>query len=454
MSDTTPSAPHESAGLDLRTFLALGAGAGASALLAGCGGGKSADDAAKPPAAASPTKEFTGEYTGPNVELQYWNGFTGGDGPFMKKLVDTFNTEHKNIKVTMNTSQWADFYAKMPAAVQGGKGPDVVAMHMDAIPANAARQIVVPLDDVASGLKLEEKDFYPLVWKAGVYKDQRYGIPLDVHSLGMFYNKAEMKKGNVAEPPKDAASFDAALQALDKGGSKEPFWVPNRWPAHLIFLSLLWQYGGEPYAENGEEATFNSEAGVKALTWMTDQIKKGYSPKNVAQDSQYTAFKNGKGAITWDGIWQINDLKTTKLDWAVAPIPQIGDKNAVWANSHNFCMVKQAKPDQNKADASRAFIGWLSSKSKEWAGAAMIPARNSERTAAETDANAQTAISKQIDAMRFLPPVPAVGEVQAQTLEVAVQEAVLGRKAPKAALDDNATKASKLMKENKKKFGG
>lgn len=452
MSDSkAPALIREPSTLDRRRFLALGAGAGASMLLAACGGGKSASDVGK---GAAPTEAFTGEYTGPNVMLQYWNGFTGGDGPFMRKLVEQFNTEHPNIKVTMNTSQWADFYAKLPAAVQGGKGPDIVAMHMDAIPANAARQIIVPLDDVAAGLKLEEKDFIPLVWKAGVYKDQRYGIPLDVHSLGMFYNKAELKKAELEEPGSDAASFEDTLKKLAAAGSKEPFWMPNRWPAHLIFLSLLWQFGGEPYAENGEEATFNSEAGVKALTWMVDQIKNGHGPKNVAQDSQYTAFKNGKGAITWDGIWQINDLKSTKLDWAVQPIPQIGDTNAVWANSHNFSMVKQAKPDQNRADASRVFIGWISSKSKEWAGAAMIPARNSERTAAETAANAQTAISKQVDAMRFLPAIPAVGEVQAQTLEVAVQEAVLQRKEPKAALDDNATKASKLMKENKKKFGG
>ena len=37
--------------------------------------------------------------------------------------------------------------------------------------------------------------------------------------------------------------------------------MPNRWPAHLMFLSLLWQNGGEPYAGDGSKATFDSRRG-------------------------------------------------------------------------------------------------------------------------------------------------------------------------------------------------
>ena len=48
------------------------------------------------------------------------------------------------------------------------------------------------------------------------------------------------------------------------------------------FQSLIWQFGGDLYNEDVTEATFNSEAGVKALTWMTDMVDKGYSPPNVA----------------------------------------------------------------------------------------------------------------------------------------------------------------------------
>jgi multiple sugar transport system substrate-binding protein len=54
--------------------------------------------------------------------------------------------------------------------------------------------------------------------------------------------------------------------------------------------------------------------------------------------------------------------------------------------------------------------------------------------------------------MRFLPSVAAVGEVQAQTLEAAVSDAVLGRADPASALSGAAERATALMQGNLRKF--
>ena len=97
----------------------------------------------------------------------------------------------------MNTLQWADYYATLPAAVTAGKGPDIGIMHVDSVPTNAARRVIQPLDDVATALKLSEADFASVPWQAGLYKEQRYAIPLDVHPLGFFYNKAVMEKAGL-----------------------------------------------------------------------------------------------------------------------------------------------------------------------------------------------------------------------------------------------------------------
>src|SRR4051794_4635054 len=237
------------------------AGLGAAAALAACGGGKTAGEAAGGGGATSQSS-FSGTYTGPAVTLSYWNGFTGGDGPFMTKLVQQFMQENPSIKIQQNTVQWADYYQRMPAAVTAGKGPDVGAMHLDQLATNAARNIIVPVDDVAKSLGLDESDFTPEVWQAGIYKDKRYGIPLDVHSLAAYYNTDLTKAAGVTEAPTDKASFEAALKELKAKGQDNPFWMPTRWPAHLMFLSLLWQNGGEPYQKDGSKATFDSEQGI------------------------------------------------------------------------------------------------------------------------------------------------------------------------------------------------
>jgi multiple sugar transport system substrate-binding protein len=439
--------------LTRRGVLGLGAGAVAG-ILAACGGGKTAGEAAGGGGAgASPSASFSATYSGPAVTLSYWNGFTGGDGPYMQKMVAQFQQEHPNIKVANNTIQWADYYQRMPAAVTAGKGPDVGVMHVEQLSTNAVRKIIVPVDDVAAALGLSEEDFPAAVWKAGIYKDARYGIPLDVHSLAMYWNSDVAKKAGVTEPPADKAAFEAMLAKLKSGGQANPFWMPSRWPAHLMFLSLLWQNGGQPYAEDGSKATFDSPEGVEALQWMVTQITNGNSPKNVAQDSQYVAFKNGKNPVTWDGIWQINDLKGSKVPFGIAAVPKIGDQDAMWASSHNFYITKQTTSDQNKLQAARVFLDWMSKQSAQWAGAGMIPARASVRESGAVTGSTQGPVAAKTDAMHFLPPIPGLGDVQSQTLELAIADAALLKQQPEAALKDAARKATTLMQENAKKFG-
>ncbi|MCW2633705.1 MAG: transporter substrate-binding protein [Blastococcus sp.] len=426
---------------------ALAAGVTSALVLTGCGGGQGPGGTTN-----TDTGSFNGKYDGPNVELAYWNGFTGGDGPFMQKLVDQFNSEHDNIVVKPNTIQWADFYQRVPAAVQAGQGPDVGVMHLDQLATHAARNIIIPLDDLAKEIGLTADDFTQDIWDAGIYKDKRYGIPLDVHSLAMYYNKDHFQKAGITDPPTDEKSFKDALDKLQAAGFKTPFWMPSLWPSHLMFLSLMWQNGQPPYGQDGKEAAYDSDAGVKALEWQRSMVDNGYSPPNVAIDSQYQAFKNGQNSITWDGIWQINDLEASGLNYGIAPVPTIGDEPAFWANSHHFFISTQAAKDKNKLQASKVFIAWMSEHSADWAGSGMIPARKSVRADA-VKGMPQEIIAAQIENMRFLPPVPGLGGVQAEALEPQVANGVLGKGDPAEALKSAASKANQLMQRNRESFG-
>jgi multiple sugar transport system substrate-binding protein len=446
MSDT--STPRDlSRRLVLGSFGALGA----SAALAACSGSST------PPGAAPSSGAFgKGDtYTGPKVSLAFWNGFTGGDGPFMKQMVADFNKANPNVTVAMNTLQWADYYAKVPNAVASGAGPDVGIMHIDQLATNAARRVIVPLDEIASGLELAEDDFSPVVWNAGVYQDKRYGIPLDIHPLGFYGNTAHLEKAGIAELPKDRAGFESAVKALqDRSAVERPFWVTATWPAHLMFNSLIAQFGGSIYDEEGAKATFNSEAGVEALQWLRGFVDSGASPKDVSNDAQAVAFRQQRNSLTWDGIWMMNEWEKVKgLQWAAAPLPTIGDKPAVWASSHNFVVTTQATKDQNKLAASRAFISYISERSIEWAKSGQVPARNSVRESQEfKDLTVQSTLADQLDNVVFPPAVPGIGDVTQPTWETAVNEVILGKKETKAALDAAAKKADAMLKANQAKY--
>jgi multiple sugar transport system substrate-binding protein len=438
--------------LSRRQFLGLGAGAGASMLLAACGGGTDAPPGAGGGGGGGGGQFGEGkEYTGPSVSLAFWNGFTGGDGPFMRKLVDQFNGEHQNIKVSMNVLQWADFYPKVPTAVQSGNGPDIAIMHIDNLATNAARRVIIPVDEVATALEYEEADFAPAVWSAGVWQEKRYGIPLDIHPLLQYHNEKF-----IGQAPTDLASFESTLKDAEAKGAQNPFWVTSTWPIMWMWWSLIYQFGGAPYNEDGSQAQFNSDAGVEALTWLRSNIEQGYSPKNVAADAQAVAFRQGKNPLTWDGIWMMNEWAKVKgLQWQASPMPQIGDQPAAWASSHNFVVTSQAQKDANKLQASKVFISWISDHSIDWAKAGQIPARASVRETPEfQELEVQNIAAQQLDYVKFPPAVPGIGEVMAPTFELALNESILGKKSPKAALDEATSKANELLAANKKKYGG
>ncbi|MEV4541953.1 multiple sugar transport system substrate-binding protein [Micromonospora echinaurantiaca] len=427
--------------------LGLGLGAAATLTLAGCG-----DDDASGPAAGNGGKD----YTGPKVDLKLWNGFTGGDGDIFKALVNQFNTEHQNIAVSIATYQWDDYYNKLPGAASSGNGPDIAVMHMDQLATFAARGVITELDDVAKTLELSEGDFAPTVWQGGLYNNKRYGIPLDMHPLGFYYNKGVMQKAGLDpnKPPTTKDEYTAALTELKKSGV-QGFWVsPFQFTGGMTFYSLVHQWGGSVFDAEATKAVFNSDQAVEACTWLVDLIKQGHSPANVGQDADYLAFKSGKNAFNWNGIWQINDLKKSpEIQWGVAPLPQIGSKPAAWANSHNFTIVKQRANDANKVSAAKVFINWLSQHSLDWAKGGQVPARKTVRDSAEFKALTEVnALAPELEYAAFPPAAPGLGEVMT-TFYNSFNEAALGKKSPKQALDDGAAKANKQLEDNRKKYG-
>jgi multiple sugar transport system substrate-binding protein len=434
--------------LSRRRVLGLGLGLGtATALtLAGCGG----DDE------APQTGNGGKDYTGPKVDLKLWNGFTGGDGDIFKSLVDKFNAEHANIAVAVSVFKWEDYYTKLPSAVSSGNGPDIGVMHMDALATSAARQVIMPLDDVASALGLSENDFAPTVWKGGIYNGKRYGIPLDMHPLGFYYNKAVMRKAGLdpEKPPTTKDEYTAALTELKKAGV-QGFWVsPFQFTGGMTFYSLVHQFGGTLFDADVTKATFNSDAGVEACTWLVNMVRNGHSPANVGQDADYLALKSGKNAFNWNGIWQINDLKkSADVEWGVAPLPQIGSAKAAWANSHNFTIIQQKRVDDNKVAAAKVFINWLSQHSLDWAKGGQVPARKTVREdAGFTGLTDIASLAPELEYAAFPPAVPGISEVLTAFYK-SFNEAVLGKKSPKQALDDGAALADKLLADNRKKYG-
>jgi multiple sugar transport system substrate-binding protein len=436
-----------------RGLLAGALGTAVAVGLAGCGAGSAGTPGQQQSVAGGGGAEG---YDGPNVELAFWNGLTGGDGPIMQKLVDSFNKEHPNIAVKQTRIIWAEFYQKVPAAVSNGKAPNIAIMHADTLATNAARQVLQPLDDVASALQLTEADFAAIAWNGGVYKEKRYGIPLDIHPAGLYYNQTVMEKAGL-DPEKPPTTGDELMAMLDACKSKgiQGMWTSAVNANDLPGQTLLYQFGGKMVNDDGATVGWDGEAGVKAISWLKALVEQGHSPKNAANDAPSTAFQSDKAAFMINGPWMTTPLsENTKLKWKAAPVPNIGGELATWAGSHQFVLPRQIQADENKQIASRVFVNWISQQSLSWADAGMVPARNEVRESPEfAQKGAVTEFAKELDYIRFVPPIPGVAD-QRPEWDIAVSKAMLGKQETAAALAEGGQKANKILAANLKKYGG
>lgn len=414
--------------LSRRRFLSLAGAAAGTATLASCGA--SIDSAG----VRAPALAVAGEYEGPPVTLDFWNLFTGGDGPTMARLVQQFTASHPSVRVRTTSLAADDMYAKILPAVAAQEGPHVAIMQLDQLPTYALRGTIVPLDDAVEAADLSTDDYVPGAFEQAVYRGQRWGLPLDVFPYAQYWSTSAFEAAGLPGPVV-GDRFADSMAALQDSGVEHPLWVtPAMWQ---LFVSLLAQNGGSLFDEEGQRATFGSEAGVEALAWMRGLVQRGISPQGATD--QRAPFKNGSAGALLDLPAAIPDLTTTApdLDWQVAPLMTVGQQPAVFANSHHFVLTDQSQADDDLAHAALTFVTWMSRNSALWAEGGNIPASAQARASASFQESRQVVLAADdvLASFSYLPLVPSSRDIAANSYQRAVSQVVLGQAEPAAAAE-------------------
>ncbi|WP_236634690.1 ABC transporter substrate-binding protein [Alteribacter lacisalsi] len=428
-----------------RFLLSLGLGAGLLALAA-CGDQPTDEDQAggedngngngDGEVEEQAETDTPGDVGDADITLEFWNGFTGPDGEDIAQIIAAFNEENEGeIAVRTQTMPWDNFYDQYRTVVTAGEAPDIAIMHLDQVAGYARYDLLTPLDELFEGVGLEEDDFIPEVWNAGVYEDSRYAIPLDVHPLTLFYNVDLLEEAGYSEPPETYDELVEMSLAVQDATDSYGIAMPVYWPSNMIFYSSLVSHGGDTVSEDGMTALYNSPEGEEALQKMVDLVyEHEVSPSDVQQDGEVTLFRQGNSAFHLNGIWMTAGFEDQDgLNFAAAPVPSFGGEEGVWAGSHNFVLPVQQDEDPERQEAAMKFIEYVSENSLQWAKAGQVPASYSVLESDEFrelehqyNASQQTFI--------FPPATPFYADTWGPT-GPAVDEAMLGQLDPAEALD-------------------
>lgn len=256
-----------------------------------------------------------------------------------------------------NSSMRDDFITQAPT----GKGPDVIVGAHDWIGALVQNGVVEPLE-----LGDKSGDFSEAAVAAVTYDGKTWGVPYSVENIALLRNTELVD----STPEKFDDMVKKGQEVVDSGKAKYGFVVgldPVAGdPYHLYpFQTSM----GAPVFEQKEDGSYDAskvamggekgEAFAKKLAEHGPKGTGAFNP-NMTGDIAKEQFFKGQAAYFLTGPWNVEDAEKAGIDFAVEPIPAMGDQDAQpFIGVNAFFVSSESK---NKLAANEFVINYLSSE--------------------------------------------------------------------------------------------
>ncbi|MDN5724338.1 MAG: extracellular solute-binding protein [Propionibacteriales bacterium] len=231
----------------------------------------------------------------------------------------------------------SDYAQRFQTTLASGGLPDITLFDdaaIDDIPAFMDK-VCADLSPYLSGdaiLKFPNLAAIPtIVWQDCVTVDKIYQIPIPrgLTAGAGFYNKSLLDRAGV-QVPADAADFEAFLTELNR--PQDGTWAIVNMSNHPFFSYMLCQMLGSPYNwRKNDDGTltrsFETEEYKLAMEWAARFVKLGLTvPGSDALDgiARANAFKQGKGALVYDGLPAFPQYLDAMPDAEVTPFVPMG----------------------------------------------------------------------------------------------------------------------------------
>ena len=415
-------------------------------VLTGCVGGK------KEEKQADPNKK---------VEITYWDfpQFTK-DKEFKKTedfdaaLIKAFEAKNPNIKVNYQKIEFTDGPAKVETAIQSKTAPDVIYDAPGRIIAWAAKDLLVPLDDIDKS-KLNEAAV-----KASSYKDKLYMYPQGVAPFLMGVNKdltdklgvTDLLPLNKQDRSWNVEEYEKFLKAVKQKDSSIT-------PALFYTKSQAGDQGPRAFVANlynswitddaNSKYTINDANGVKGLEWVKKAYDDGLLGQGVALEAKdaLEAFKSGRAATTILFSPGIAASHASGFNYKFLPFPNNGGKA-----KYDYLVAGPAifdNGDVDKAAAAKKFVDFMVND-KDWGKRTLLASGNFSAKKGETGLydSEELKFAEGLTGQYapYYNTIPGFAKMRPLWFNM-VQGVLNGKTTPKEGLDKFVEDANKTIKE-------
>lgn len=340
-------------------WLAAAMAAVMTAVLAGCGS-KAEKEAT--PASGGETKqaaESSGKSenagTQGTLTVAIWDK---NQEPGLTEIMKDF-TKETGIKTKIQVTPWDQYWTMLEAGATGGSLPDVFWMHSNEIARYSQYEMLLDLTDRIKESKTLEMDKFPkdIVQIYNWEGKKQYAVPKDIDTIALWYNKTMFDEAGIPYPNKDWTwdDFAAAAKKLTKPDKSQYGFALRPSNDQAGWNNIVYDMGGYVISDDKKSSGFDQPGTIKALTFITDLMKEGYTPpyEVMAENTEEALFEAGKVGMVTMGSWMLpelcnNDYVKANCDIAMLPKDAATGKRVSiynglgWAASANTTMPDEA----------------------------------------------------------------------------------------------------------------
>jgi multiple sugar transport system substrate-binding protein len=265
-----------------------------------------------------------------------------------KQAIAAFEKKYPYIHVDVIQVGFSDYWTKLTTEIAAGNAPDLFWDNLNYFPTFVREGALQDMTPIIKKDHINLRDYYHSLLSLFEYKGQYYAITKDWDTIGLIYNKNELKKAGLAPPthltwnPTTGGTLlkyaeDLTLDSNGKHAGELGF-NPNKIVQYGFSpnnAGSAWQTGwsnfleedGVPYFKNGKFA-FDTPKGIQVFQFLNNLVYKWHvaPPATVTTQPTYTAstdsFSPGKVAMYLDGDWDLASIvSTTKFPWGIAELP-------------------------------------------------------------------------------------------------------------------------------------
>lgn len=302
------------------------------------------------------------------IELEVWLDldFTR-DATLFNELAEEFEQAYPNVDVKISPFVRESISQRLRHSILIGDPPDVVQGHVFSL---AAQGLIEPLDKRVAEWNPDILDeFLPVALDEATWQGTLYGLPVDVYTVMLLYNRKHFDEAKLPYPTSDYDLFDIrqAAKILTKpdDGRYGVGLTTDAW----YFYAWLTSAGtdvvtGSP--EDGFDLALDAKNNIDVVTYLLEMIEQGYSPLPSSRPRDYEEarelFLQQKMSLYFGEPQDVHYIQSNLPDFplGVAPLPQTLAKDSaasVLGTSALFIPRGARNPD-----VAFEFIKWASSE--------------------------------------------------------------------------------------------